>query len=429
MPAVVIVGAQWGDEGKGKVVDLYAEAADLVVRFAGGPNAGHTLVVGEETIVVRLIPSGILRAQTRCVMAQGMVVDPGVLVSEIAALEARGHTIDGRLFVSDRAHLILPYHPLIDGLREGAAGQGEKIGTTKRGIGPCYEDKAARRGLRVGDLADPARTRTLVERALAAWAPVIRDLGGQVPDADRILADLAPLSARLTPLVADTSALVEGALKAGQRVLLEGAQGTLLDIDHGTYPFVTSSSAVAGGACAGAGIGPTRIRRVVGLTKAYCTRVGEGPFPTELDDAVGERIRAVGHEYGSVTKRPRRTGWIDLPALRYAARVNGLDGIALTKLDVLTGLETVSACVAYDTPQGRTRDLPIDALASARPVYQSFPGWSEDLAAARAISFLPAAARAYVSFLEEQIEVPIDIVSVGARRDETITLRDAFAMG
>jgi adenylosuccinate synthase len=426
MSAVVIVGAQWGDEGKGKVVDLYAEAADLVVRYAGGPNAGHTLVVGSETVVVRLIPSGILRPQTRCVMAQGMVVDPQVLVSEIAALEGRGHAIDGRLFVSDRAHLILPYHPLIDGLREGAAGEGAKIGTTKRGIGPCYEDKAARRGVRVGDLRDLARVRALVDRALAAWGPVIRDLGGEVPDAGRIVADLAPLAARLVPLVADTSAIVEGAFKAGQRVLLEGAQGTLLDVDHGTYPFVTSSSAVAGGACAGAGIGPTRIRRVVGLTKAYCTRVGEGPFPTELHDAVGERIRTVGQEFGTVTRRPRRTGWIDLPALRYAARVNGLDGLALTKLDVLTGLDRVSACVAYDTPAGPTRDLPIDALGTALPVYQTFPGWTEDLAAARAIADLPAAARAYVRFLEEQVEVPIDIVSVGARRDETITLRDAF---
>jgi adenylosuccinate synthase len=427
MPAVVIVGAQWGDEGKGKVVDLYAEAADMVVRYAGGPNAGHTLVVGDETIIVRLIPSGILRAQTRCLLAQGMVVDPAVLVAEIAALEARGHTIDGRLFVSDRAHLILPYHPLVDGLREGRADVGAKIGTTKRGIGPCYEDKAARRGVRVGDLADVARTRVLVGRALAAWRPVILDLGGTVPDADRIMADLEPLAARLRPLVADTSALIDSALRADHKVLLEGAQGTLLDIDHGTYPFVTSSSAVSGGACAGAGIGPTRIRRVVGLSKAYATRVGEGPFPTELDDEVGERIRAVGHEYGSVTKRPRRTGWIDLPALRYSARVNGLDGIALTKLDVLTGLASVSACVAYETQEGRTRDLPIDALASAKPIYQTFPGWTEDLAAARSIADLPATARAYVSFLEEQIEVPIDMVSVGARRDETISLRDAFA--
>jgi adenylosuccinate synthase len=360
-------------------------------------------------------------------MAQGMVVDPAVLVSEIGALEARGHAIDGRLFVSDRAHVILPYHPLIDALREGAASAGAKIGTTKRGIGPCYEDKAARRGVRVGDLADPARTRELVERAIRAWAPVIRDLGGEVPDAGAVLAQLEPLAARLAPLVADTSALIEGAFRKNQRVLLEGAQGTLLDVDHGTYPFVTSSSAVAGGACAGAGIGPTRIRRVVGLSKAYATRVGEGPVPTELHDEVGERIRAIGHEYGSVTKRPRRTGWIDLPALRYAARVNGLDGIALTKLDVLTGLSHVSACVAYDTPRGRTRDLPIDALASATPVYQAFPGWSEELGAARSIADLPAAARAYVRFLEEQIEVAIDLVSVGARRDETISLRDAFA--
>jgi adenylosuccinate synthase len=427
MPAVVIVGAQWGDEGKGKVVDLYAEAADLVVRYAGGPNAGHTLVVGAESLVVRLIPSGILRPRTRCVMAQGMVVDPGVLVGEIAALEARGHAIDGRLFVSDRAHVILPYHPLIDALREGAAGAGTKIGTTKRGIGPCYEDKAARRGVRVGDLADPKRCEGLVARAVAAWAPVIRDLGGEPPSPAAIMAELAPLAARLRPLVADTSALIEGALSAGQRVLIEGAQGTLLDVDHGTYPFVTSSSAVAGGACAGAGIGPTRIRRVVGLTKAYATRVGEGPFPTELEDATGERIRAAGHEFGSVTGRPRRTGWIDLPALRYAARVNGLDGLALTKLDVLTGLPEVRACVAYDTPAGRTRDFPIEALATAAPVYETFPGWREDLAAARTIGDLPRAARDYVQFLEREAGVGVDIVSVGARRDETITLRDAFA--
>jgi adenylosuccinate synthase len=427
MAAVVIVGAQWGDEGKGKVVDLYAEAADMVVRYAGGPNAGHTLVVGDQSIVVRLIPSGILRPQTRCVLGQGMVVDPAVLAGEISALEARGHTIAGRLFVSDRAHLILPYHPLIDGLREGAAGEGSKIGTTKRGIGPCYEDKAARRGVRVGDLADMRRTEALIERALRAWAPVIKDLGGEVPEAARIVAELRPLAERLRPLVADGSVLIEGALKAGHRILLEGAQGTLLDIDHGTYPFVTSSSAVAGGACAGAGIGPTRVRRVVGLTKAYCTRVGEGPFPTELKDEIGDRIRKAGHEFGSVTGRPRRTGWVDLPALRYAARVNGLDGLALTKLDVLTGLAEVRACVAYDTPSGRTREFPIDALDSATPVYATFPGWSSDLASARSIDDLPEAARAYVRFLEAEAEVPVDVISVGARRDETITLRDAFA--
>ena len=426
MPAVVIVGAQWGDEGKGKVVDLYAEAADMVVRYAGGPNAGHTLVVGDQTIVVRLVPSGILRPETRCVMAQGMVVDPAVLAGEIAALEAKGHRVDGRLFVSDRAHLIMPYHPLIDGLREGGGG-GTRIGTTKRGIGPCYEDKAARRGVRVGDLADLGRVRDLVGRALAAWSPVIRDLGGQVPEIEGVMAGLEELAPLMRRLTADTSALVDGALAEGRRVLLEGAQGTLLDVDHGTYPFVTSSSAIAGGASTGVGIGPTRIRRVVGLTKAYCTRVGEGPFPTELHDAIGERIRKAGGEFGSVTGRPRRTGWVDLPALRFAARVNGLDGLALTKLDVLTGLDEVRACVAYDTPSGRTREFPIDALDTARPVYEAFPGWREELGAARAIEALPEAARAYVRFLEREVGVPVDLLSVGPRRDETISLRDAFA--
>ncbi|MEO7331451.1 MAG: adenylosuccinate synthase [Minicystis sp.] len=426
MSAVVIVGAQWGDEGKGKIVDLYTEAADVVVRYAGGPNAGHTLVVGEERIVVRLIPSGILRPRARCLLGQGMVIDPGVLLGEIDALETRGHDTGGRLFVSDRAHLILPYHPEIDALREHAAGKGEKIGTTKRGIGPCYEDKAARRGVRAGDLRDLARVEAEVTRALRAWAPVILDLGGKVPEVSAIMATLAPLAARLLPLLADTSALLEQAVVAKENILLEGAQGTLLDLDHGTYPFVTSSSAVAGGACGGAGIGPTRIHRVVGITKGYATRVGEGPFPTELFDAVGERLRIAGGEFGSVTGRPRRTGWLDLPALRYAARVNGLDGLALTKLDVMTGLAEVQVCVAYDTPQGRTRDLPIDALPTARPVYQTFPGWSETLGAARALADLPATARSYLTFVQDEVGVPIDLVSIGARRDETIVLRDPF---
>jgi adenylosuccinate synthase len=375
MSAIVIVGAQWGDEGKGKIVDLYTETADVVVRYAGGPNAGHTLVVGEERIIVRLIPSGILRPRARCVMAQGMVIDPAVLLGEIDALAVRGHDTTGRLFVSDRAHLILPYHPEIDALREHAAGAGEKIGTTKRGIGPCYEDKAARRGIRVGDLKDLSRVEAAVERALRAW----------------------------------------------------GAQGTLLDLDHGTYPFVTSSSAVAGGAAVGSGLGPTRIRRVVGITKGYATRVGEGPFPTELLDATGDRIRTAGSEFGSVTGRPRRTGWIDLPALRYAARVNGLDGLAITKLDVMTGLPELRACVAYETPTGRTADFPIDELASATPVYETLPGWTEDLSGARALGDLPDATLRYVKFLEEQVGVPVDLLSVGPRRNETIILRDAFA--
>jgi len=427
MPAVVIVGAQWGDEGKGKVVDLYTERADVVVRFAGGPNAGHTLVVGDEKIIVRLIPSGILRPRARCVMAQGMVVDPAVLLGEIDALAARGTNTSGRLFVSDRAHLILPYHVLVDGLRESAAAESRKIGTTKRGIGPCYEDKAARRGVRAADLRDMGRMLGLVERATAAWAPTIQALGGEVPSPRAIVEALAPLAARIIPIVTDTSVLLEDAVRKGQAILLEGAQGTLLDLDHGTYPFVTSSSAVAGGACVGAGIGPTRIQRVIGITKGYTTRVGAGPFPTELHDEVGERLRTAGGEFGSVTGRPRRTGWLDLPALRYAARVNGLDGLAVTKLDVLTGLSKIGVCVAYDTPNGRTGEFPIDGLEDAKPVYESLPGWAEKLPAVRALSDLPGAAREYLRFVADAVGVPIDIVSVGPRRDETIVLRDAFA--
>ncbi|WP_437599547.1 adenylosuccinate synthase [Sorangium sp. So ce590] len=427
MTAIVIVGAQWGDEGKGKVVDLYTESADLVVRYAGGPNAGHTLVVGGEKLIVRLIPSGILRANARCVMAQGMVVDPGVLVSEIDAVEARGCSTQGRLFVSDRAHLILPYHPLVDSLREAAAADGARLGTTKRGIGPCYEDKASRRGARLGDLRDMKRLAQLVSRSIEAWTPTLRALGGEPPSLDAILEELTPLAKRITPLLADTSQLIDGALRRGERVLLEGAQGTLLDIDHGTFPFVTSSSAIAGGACVGAGVGPTRIRRVLGLAKAYCTRVGEGPFPTELGGALGERLRSVGGEYGSVTGRPRRTGWLDLPALRYAARVNGLDGIALTKLDVLTGMPELKVCVAYDTPSGRTREFPIDDIATAKPVLEPVTEWSESIDAARSMTELPAAARQYVELVERETGVPVDVVSVGADREATIVRRNAFA--
>ncbi len=423
MPGVVIVGAQWGDEGKGKVVDIYTEHADMVVRFAGGPNAGHTLVVGADKLVVRLVPSGILRPRSTCVLGQGMVVDPTTLAAELAELDRRGLLAGRDLWLSDRAHLILPYHVVVDTLREKGAGA---IGTTKRGVGPAYEDKAARVGIHAGALADPARLRAAVEVALARWAPVVQVLGGELPSADRVLADVEPARARLAPLLRDASAIVDDALKAGKRVLFEGAQGTLLDVDHGTYPFVTSSSAVAGGACTGAGVGPTRIQSVVGLTKAYTTRVGGGPFPTELHDEVGERIRKAGSEFGSVTGRPRRTGWLDVPALRYAARVNGFDGLALTKLDVLTGLPEVKACVAYRTPRGETKEFPIDALDSAEPVYRTFPGWTEDLSKARALDDLPRAARAFVDFVSHEIGCPHFVVSVGYERDDTILLRSPF---
>ncbi len=426
MSGVVIIGAQWGDEGKGKIVDLFTERADVVVRFGGGPNAGHTLVVGADKLVVRLTPSGILRPQARCIMAQGMVIDPWVLLTEIDMLEARGVRTGGRLFLSDRAHVVLPYHIAVDGLREERAMAGAKIGTTKRGIGPAYEDKAARRGLRAGDLRDMGRVEDIVRAALAAWEPVLRALGGEPLGVAEVLAKLAPLAERLVPMLADTSLLVDTALRKNERVLFEGAQGTLLDLDHGTYPFVTSSTAVAAGACVGAGIGPTRVGRVLGVTKGYATRVGEGPFPTELHDALGERIRNQGGEFGSVTGRPRRTGWLDLPGLRYAARVNGLDSLAVTKLDVLSGLDTLSLCVAYDTPQGRTTELPLDAFESAKPVYETVPGWPSSIREARTLDALPEATRAYLARIEEAVGVPIDLVSVGPDRDATIVVREVF---
>jgi len=424
MPAVVIVGAQWGDEGKGKIVDIFTEHADMVVRFGGGPNAGHTLVFGEgEKLVVRLIPSGILRADVKCVLAQGMVIDPKSLVTELDELERRGIKSKGRLVVSDRAHAILPYHVTIDGLREQGKGA---IGTTKRGVGPCYEDKIARRGVPLGAFRDKARLREIVASALESWTPHMRALGAEPPRADDVLAEVEPYRERIVPMLVDSQSLVERAVREKKKVVLEGAQGTLLDIDHGTYPFVTSSTPTAGGACVGAGIGPTRIDEVVGLVKAYTTRVGGGPFPTELDDAVGERIRKIGAEFGSVTGRPRRTGWLDLPALRYAVRVNGLDFLALTKLDVLTGLDEVKACVAYETPRGKTEDFPMDDLANAKPIYRSFPGWKKDLASCRTMDDLPREARDYLAFVEEAAECKMSLVSVGSHRAETISLRAPF---
>jgi adenylosuccinate synthase len=429
MSAITIVGAQWGDEGKGKVVDIYMDSADVVVRYAGGPNAGHTVVVGDEKLIVRLVPSGILRKGTRCVLGQGMVVDPIVLVEEMDELQKRGHDdLDRRLVLSDRAHLILPYHIEIDGLREAAAGAGA-IGTTKKGIGPAYEDKVRRKGVRTGDLRDLGRLEQRIDGALKAWAPIMQALGGEVPKAETIVAGLAPLAKRLVPLLVNSSRLVEQSIRDGARVMLEGAQGTLLDIDHGTYPYVTSSSAVSGGAAIGAGIGPNRIKTVIGVTKAYTTRVGEGPFPTELDDEIGKHLRDVGDEYGSVTRRPRRTGWLDLPGLRYAARINGLDGLAITKLDVLTGLEKLRACVAYETPDGRTDEFPIDLIdepGAVKPIYEDLPGWKEPLTAARTLDALPGAARDYVRFIESQVGVPAFLVGVGPRRDETIVVKHPF---
>lgn len=431
MPGVAIVGAQWGDEGKGKIVDLLTEGVDVVVRYAGGPNAGHTLVIpnktgGHDKIVVRLVPSGILWPTTQCVLGNGMVVDPLALSKELDELVGKGVWNEGdqRLVLSDRAHLILSYHLLVDALRE----KGQfAVGTTKRGIGPAYEDKARRNGVHLGAIRDLARMERHVARALDAWAPTIRAMGETPPTARDVVAAIEPVVNRLKNLLDDGSRVVDDGIRSGKRVIFEGAQGTLLDLDHGTYPYVTSSSATSGGACTGAGVGPTAISRVVGITKAYLTRVGGGPFPTELNNELGEQLRAAGGEFGAVTGRPRRCGWIDLPALRYARRVNGLTDLIVTKLDVLTGLPHIEMCVAYDTPAGRVRDLPINALDTAKPVYERMPGWTERLEGARTIEELPANARAYVERVSKEVEVPIAMVSVGPQREATIPVRNLFA--
>ena len=430
MPAVVVIGAQWGDEGKGKIVDYLAEPAHVVVRYAGGPNAGHTLVVDGKKLIVRLVPSGVLRPDKVCVLAQGMVIDPTQLVRELDELVSRGYAIDGRLFVSDRAHLILPHHILGDSLRESAAAPEHAIGTTRRGIGPAYEDKAARRGLTAGMLRDFDRAAAIVERTLEAWAPFFVARNVPVPSLESVMEVLRATAPRIVPLLADTSALVDDHLRAGHHLLFEGAQGTLLDIDHGTYPYVTSSSAVAGGACTGAGIGPRAITRVIGVSKAYVTRVGGGPFPTELHDDVGDRIRTTGAEFGSVTGRPRRTGWLDLPALRYAARVNTLDSLILTKLDVLSDIDPLRVCVAYDSPRGRTENLPIDLVGvdgALQPVYEDLPGWTGSIADVRTFAALPEAAQRYVAFIEQHVRTRCEFVSVGPGREAIIPRGDSNA--
>ena len=427
MSCVVVIGAQWGDEGKGKIIDIYTEFAEMVVRYAGGSNAGHTLVVGDEKIVGRLLPSGILREGTRCLLGQGMVVDPAVLLGEVDELIGRGRKhVASQVKVSTRAHLIMPYHLLVDALRESRASEGKAIGTTKKGIGPAYEDKIRRNGVRLGELRNFAKLTERVENALEAWAPVIRDLGGEVPSVESVVEPLRALADRVIPMLADTSELLDDAVKKGAKILLEGAQGTLLDVDHGTYPFVTSSSPIAGGATTGAGIGPNRISTVVGIAKAYTTRVGGGPVPPAQEDDEGRHLQKVGAEFGSVTGRARRAGWLDLPALRYAVRVNGIDGIALTKLDVLTGIARPKICVAYETPEGRTDSFPIDELDDPRvqPIYEELEGWTESISDVRQMSDLPAAALAYVKFIEDKAGVPAYLVSVGPRRDETIVIRN-----
>jgi adenylosuccinate synthase len=425
MAVVVVVGAQWGDEGKGKIVDIYTQHADMVVRYAGGANAGHTLVVGGKKTVLRLIPSGVLHPAPRIVLGQGTVIDPQVLVQEIDLLRDSCGVTPKRLTVSDRAHVVLPHHMQLDALREKGK---NSIGTTKRGIGPTYQDKAARRGVRICDLVRPERFRAKVAENLDAWAPIAKAYGEELPSVEDIAKVYLPLGEILAPFVGNAGRVVDEAIQARKHVLMEGAQGTLLDVDHGTYPFVTSSNAVAGGAAIGAGIGPTKIDRVIGITKAYTTRVGEGPFPTELHGEPGEALRKAGHEFGAVTGRPRRCGWLDLPALRYAVRVNGLDTLAMTKLDVLCGMPSVQLCVAYELDGERMDELPPDAddLARIKPIYETMESWSGDLANAKSEDDLPKTVRTYIERVERETRCAIKLISVGADREHTITLENPF---
>lgn len=429
MPSTVVIGTQWGDEGKGKIVDLLAADADVVVRFHGGNNAGHTLVVNGEKTVLNLIPSGVLHPGKICVLGAGMVIDPEVLVGEVDALRARGYLAnDAWLRLSEQAHLIMPYHRAIDRARERMRGAGN-IGTTGRGIGPAYEDKMARTGIRVGDLFDVARFRETLERNVREKNGYLQAILGDPPlRFDELLAQCEAIRARLRPFLADTGAEVRAALAAGRRVLLEGAQGAMLDVDHGTYPFVTSSNALSAAAATGAGLSPRALDRVVGITKAYTTRVGSGPFPTELTDALGERLRADGDEYGATTGRPRRCGWFDAVVVRHANALSGVDGIALTKLDVLTGIDPIRVCVAYELDGRRCEMAPgtLRGWEQARPIWEELPGWREPLGGVRAMADLPATARRYVERLSALVAAPVVLLSIGAQRDQTVRLGDVF---
>ena len=420
MPATVVVGTQWGDEGKGKFTDLVAKEMHLVVRYQGGHNAGHTIVVDGESFALQLVPSGILYDHITPIIGNGVVVDPRVLLSELDMLASKG--VDtSRLRVSGNAHLILPYHQELDKLTERRLGK-NKVGTTRRGIGPAYADKAARVGLRVQDLLDPKIFREKLEVVLKEKNAILAKVFNQLPLSPDEIADvyLGECAPRMAPMIADTVGMLHESLEAGQQVLLEGAQATFLDLDHGTYPFVTSSNPVAGGACTGAGIGPRYIDRVIGIAKAYVTRVGAGPFPTELTDGFGELLVDRGHEFGTNTGRRRRPGWFDAVMLRHAVRLNSLSELALTKLDVLDTLDTVKVCVAYELDGERFEHLPYhqSVLHKVTPIYAELPGWRTDLTAATERGHLPAAALEYVAFLEEQVGVPIRLVGVGPGREQ-----------
>ena len=420
MPVTIIVGAQWGDEGKGKIVDLLSDEIDIVARYQGGANAGHTVVIGEKEYVLHLIPSGIFHKHVTCVIGNGVVIDPMALMDEIAMIKSFGIKIEGRLFISHNAHLIMPYHKLLDSIREQGA---NKIGTTGRGIGPAYIDKYMRTGIRVVDLLD---RRVLCDKLKANIEEknqlLSKVYGSAVLDVDKIISEYEEFDKKIDPYVTDTSVYLNNALKRKKKILAEGAQGALLDVDHGTYPFVTSSNPTSGGACTGLGIPPTAVKNIIGIVKAYSTRVGNGPFPTEYTDGIGERLRTVGHEFGATTGRPRRCGWLDMVSLKYSLEINGVKEIALTKLDVLDDFDEIKICTGYRSGSRMLKSFPSDlqTLEHVVPVYRSYRGWKQKISAATKYRQVPKQARQYIEAIEKLSGVPVSIVSVGARRDQTI---------
>ena len=430
MSGIVVVGAQWGDEGKGKIVDVFSSNADLVVRYQGGANAGHTLVVNGKKTVLHLIPSGILHPDTTCLIASGVVLDIEGLVKEIESAKAGGNLQNPKqLLVSESATIILPFHKVLDAARESALSE-LKIGTTGKGIGPAYEDRAARRAILFGDIFDPKTLKEKLELSLKEKNILLKSLyNAETFDVQKMMDWIAPIAEKLAPYRSrEISQIVHRSIKAGKKVLFEGAQGTLLDIVHGTYPYVTSSSTVAGAACTGTGIGPTSIGKVIGIMKAYTTRVGSGPFPTELNNEMGERIRAQGVEFGSTTGRPRRCGWLDLVALKYAIRVNGITNLALIKMDVLTGLDKIGICTAYELDGEIIHDFPSRAsdLERIKPVIEYMPGWKEDLTRIMSLKDLPRAATNYIDFVGNALAAPIDVISIGPGREQTLWVKPLF---
>ena len=422
--AIAVVGAQWGDEGKGKVVDYLASSFDYTARYAGGHNAGHTVIFNGHRYVLQLVPSGILRPEKKAVIGPGAVVDPAALVAELENLRKSEVEVRGRLFLSNRAHLIFPYHREMDKAAESARGEA-KIGTTSRGIGPAYEDKMARRGIRVCELLEPDCFRIKLERVMAEKNAISQAAYGHALETAAVLEQYLELAAHIRGLAADTAVLLNKALDRGESVLFEGAQGTMLDIDHGTYPYVTSSNAISGGACAGLGVAPTRITGVIGVTKAYTTRVGSGPFPTEMPDLDAQEVRARGNEFGAVTGRPRRCGWLDLVVLRYAKMLNGIDSLVVTKLDVFDQQPEIKVCTGYRLKGQPIAEMPPDAetLGQVEPEYKTLPGWKTLTPGIRDVRDLPTAARDYLNFISEQLEIEIGMISTGPERDATIVPR------